>query len=315
MVPPVAPVIARLAVVVVLTVGFASVACDSDEQPGATATTQPHGTPVAAVVEDSGLYVMKPDGSDLRRIAGDDDHFYFGPAWSPDSTTIIVSRYMIGERGEFFLVEPDGSNLRPFSSGGLPGYLPTWSADGEMLAFVSQEGDDVTTADVHTFAADSAEESPVTDDDVQDYGAAWSADGKTLFIGSNTAAGWQILQVDLATLSASPLATPAAGNAPALSSDGNLIAFTSDRDGDDDIYVMDVDGGNQRNLTANDTHDDNPSWSPDGSRIVYDCDAICVLDLATGEVAVLTSGVSRPSTPAWSPDGSMIAFVAVRPML
>lgn len=184
-----------------------------------------------------------------------------------------------------------------------------------MLAFVSQEGDDVTTADIHTFAVDSGEESPVTDDDVQDYGAAWSPDGKTLFIGSNTASGWQILKVDLATLSAEPLPTPAAGNAPALSADGKLIAFTSDRDGDDDIYVMDIDGGNHRNLTANDTHDDNPSWSPDGTRIAYDCGGVCVLDVASGDVSRLTSGRGVPQTPAWSPDGSTIAFVAVRPML
>ena len=36
-----------------------------------------------------------------------------------------------------------------------------------------------------------------------------------------------------------------------------------------DIYVMDADGSNQRNLTNNDRRDEEPSWSPDGKRIVF----------------------------------------------
>ena len=57
---------------------------------------------------------------------------------------------------------------------------------------------------------------------------------------------------------------------PARSPDGTKVAFTTFRDGDREIYVMDADGGNPVNLTRHDAFDSAPAWSPDGRRIAFE---------------------------------------------
>ena len=51
-------------------------------------------------------------------------------------------------------------------------------------------------------------------------------------------------------------------NFPAWSSDGTRIAFTSKRDGNQEIYIMNVDGSDQTRLTDNPADDRSSSWSP-----------------------------------------------------
>jgi Tol biopolymer transport system component len=95
---------------------------------------------------------------------------------------------------------------------------------------------------------------------------------------------------------------------------GTRIAFASDRDGDNqvqDIYVMDADGANLVRVTSDPASDDQPAWSPDGSRIVFMSErdgtqGIFVMNADGSGVVRLTSDFD--TDPAWSPDGSRIAF-------
>lgn len=90
------------------------------------------------------------------------------------------------------------------------------------------------------------------------------------------------------------------------------IAFVSDRDGNDEIYMMDYDGQNQTRLTFNKTRDYMPTWSKDGKKIAYTSykslvAGLYLLDLEAGKVASISTRGTNFS-PSFSPDGKKLAF-------
>ena len=87
------------------------------------------------------------------------------------------------------------------------------------------------------------------------------------------------------------------------------IAFTSERDGNREIYSMNADGSSQTRLTNALSTDQEPDLSPDGTKIAYICNsnAICVMNSdGSGSTQIVSSGVN--DNPSWSPDGTKIAF-------
>jgi dipeptidyl aminopeptidase/acylaminoacyl peptidase len=101
---------------------------------------------------------------------------------------------------------------------------------------------------------------------------------------------------------------------------GSRIAYASDfhDPGGLEIFAVDPDGGNKDNLTENEGSDFSPSWSPDGSKLVFtsyrgaaDAD-IYVMDADGSDQTALTTDPAFDAEPAWSPDGSKIAFVSGR---
>lgn len=106
---------------------------------------------------------------------------------------------------------------------------------------------------------------------------------------------------------------------PAWSPDGTRIAFVSDSDGDDEIYLVTPDGGSVEQLTNNQVIDTDPAFSPDGTMLAYASEQnsplfteIFALDLATREVTQLTDDERSSYAPTYSPDGSRIAYASDR---
>ncbi len=100
---------------------------------------------------------------------------------------------------------------------------------------------------------------------------------------------------------------------PDISPDGGRIAFTSNRSGNLDIYLIDSHGGQPLQITDNPTSDHSPSWYPDGSSIVFVSDRTGIASIwKTGQLGgdpILL--LPNADQPAVSPDGSRLAFTRV----
>jgi len=110
---------------------------------------------------------------------------------------------------------------------------------------------------------------------------------------------------------------PANDVMPAVSPDGETIAFASDRDGSWDLYLISAEGSGQpTQLTSDGAHNIHPSFSPDGKRLVYSTYSdytghwqLAVHDLSTPDSRTL---LGRGLFPTWAPEGDRILYQRAR---
>lgn len=102
-----------------------------------------------------------------------------------------------------------------------------------------------------------------------------------------------------------------------LSPDGELLAVSSDRAGNQDLWILPAAGGQMRQLTTDPTPDWAPSWSPDGSQIAFYAlrsgnRDIWVMPSRGGPATQLTSHPAVDNLPQWSPTRPEIGFTSQR---
>lgn len=189
---------------------------------------------------------------------------------------------------------------------------PNWSKDGQSLLF-NQDGR------LKRFALgdSSLQNVPVEAATHINNDHGFSPDGKTIAISDQSADDGKsrisVLPVD----GGKPRQVTSEGPSywHGWSPDNQTIAFTGERNGEFDIYVIPASGGTERRLTTASGLDDGPEFSPDGVWIYFNSERTGHMQIwrmhvdGTGQEQVITED-SNDWFPHLSPDGKWIAFVA-----
>ncbi|WP_118827677.1 DPP IV N-terminal domain-containing protein [Salinibacter ruber] len=188
---------------------------------------------------------------------------------------------------EIYTISPsDPPDLRQVTNTTVNSLSPTWSPDGNQIAFQGRPpGEEYEEYQIYTIRPGGSNLRQVTD--------YYNGDDSPTYNGGDYSPAW--------------------------SPNGSRIAFTSDRDedGDSEIYTIDPDGSDLKQVTDNDVSDASLAWSPDGSRIAFSSnrdgdDEIYTIDPDGSDLKQVTDQNARDAFPAWSPDGSRIVFSSNR---
>jgi len=262
---------------------------------------------------DRDIYIMNDDGTGVRQLVNEDGRD-FEPDVSPDGKTIVyASQPKGGTDTQLYLMDIDGGNRRRLTSSAgaalaVTDDYPHWSPDGSSIAFQRTTATESSVdADLWLIDVQTGEETQLTGTpDVWDSTPSFAADGNSVLFESNRdGQGTDIYRLDLLTQEIARLTSEPGNDLEAKESPDGHIVFASERDGDYEIYLMDGDGANVRQLTHNGADDRCGHWSPDGSRISFyserDGDReIYVMRADGSEARRLTNSPGNDEIPVWA---------------
>jgi len=188
---------------------------------------------------------------------------------------------------EIYVMNPDGTQPINLTDDSGRDTSAVWSPDGTKIAFETRRDGN---SEIYVMGADGSNPTNLTNHPDSDHFPAWSPHGgKIAFMSNRENTGPPILDV-----------TPKI-----------IIGFNVE------IFVMNEDGTGQTNLTNHVAWDGYPSWSPDGSKIVFqsyrdgNAEIYAMNTDGTGQTR-LTNHPDPDSMPTWSPDGGWITFHSYR---
>ncbi|MCC6602028.1 MAG: PD40 domain-containing protein [Anaerolineae bacterium] len=230
------------------------------------------------------IFVMDANGQNWRNLVNDPadsifDEFY--PEWNPQRELIALytDRFLGPDSGcavhrlALMPLAGDGDEIRVLQNPKAAQETLGWSPDGRHLAFSSHcNTGQGTVVELYEWDIDTDEVTRLTNDGYINASPAYSHDGRYLAYQSVRpgASGADIFVLDLETDALANLTNNPdfKDSHPTWSPDDRQIAFVSDRDGNDEIYVMDVilepfaSSANPVNLTNHPAKDFEPAWSP-----------------------------------------------------
>ena len=211
---------------------------------------------------------------------------------------------------QLFVADADGYNPQAVVGSPEPLLSPSWSPDGQRLAYVSFEKGNSA---IYVQNVSTGQRELVSSGKGINGAPAFSPDGRFMAMTLSASGNPEIYIRDLITGQKNQLTTHwAIDTEPAWSPDSQSIYFTSDRGGKPQIYKMPKTGGNPTRVTLEGQYNARASISPDGTRIAMAHGRgneyrIAVLDTKTGRTRVLTPG-RLDESPSFAPNGSMILY-------
>ena len=216
---------------------------------------------------------------------------------------------------DLFRIDEDGKNFCRLTNNTGNDDYPSWSPDGEHIAYVSIDN----VYGLYLMNADGSQIELLHSGGTAYSYPSWSPDGRYIVFQATINEVFDIYRLEVATNDVINLTNQERlDNMPVYSPDGQYIALVSDRTFNPhidtntlaqawnyEIYMMNSDGTNARRLTVNDNPEQFPSFSPDSTQITFSYrGSIMVMNVDGSNLTELTRG----NNPIWLPDGR-IAYV------
>jgi len=209
------------------------------------------------------IYMINADGSGERRVFETSLSTHH-PDWHPDGTKLSFDTEF-NLQGDIYVVNADGSGLQRLIE---DGFWADWSPDGMQIVFASKRDGNV---EIYVADADGSNPRRLTENARLDFFPAWAPDGQRIAFA--TVGQKQIYVMNADGSNEQQLTDQGLCEDPAWSPDGSHIVFQSSRDGNFEIYTLNVEdalqeigGSGSQRLTDVRAGDFWPSWGPAASR-------------------------------------------------
>lgn len=265
-----------------------------------------YNIPVAKGQERAGAHYI----SDLiyEKILGERGAFNTNIAYVAVKTTGNERQYILN------VADIDGANPRPVTRSAEPLMSPTWSPDGQQLAYVSFEK---SRSAIYIQDLSTGKRTQVSREEGINGAPVFSPDGSRMAFTLSSGGNIDIWLYHIASGRKQRLTrNPAIDTEPAFSPDGNSLAFTSNRGGGAQIYEMDLNSNRIQRLTFEGKENLRARYSPDGKKLTLVTNdrgsyKIAVFDIQSRSQLVLTEG-SLDESPSFSPNGAIIVYATQR---
>ncbi|HWM71307.1 MAG TPA: Tol-Pal system beta propeller repeat protein TolB [Steroidobacteraceae bacterium] len=216
------------------------------------------------------------------------------------------------QKFQLIVADADGENQRLVLESRYPLMSPSWSPDGQWLAYVSFEN---KKSAIYVQFVRTGERRQVSARAGINGAPVWSPDGKKLALTLGGSGGNpDIYVLELQTQNLTRITDdPAIDTEAAWAPDGKFIYFTSDRAGGPQIYKIGVNPGDRpKRITFSGNYNARPRLSADGNQLaMVTLDSgnyrVAVQDLSSGTVRVLSKG-HLDESPSFAPNGSTIIY-------